>query len=431
MAGLSRRVNACLSAAVSEKRLFIQSGSSTRYIRLTPLSQLAAGAGALLAAAWLALATSTVVIDRIAAGSGDHAVAIREAFRVRIEELAGERDRREGEARSAQARFQLAMEQVSRQQEAILEVGRGAARAVGGGRADARQALGRGRAARRRDRLERPAAGADERGQRQPLSDERLGRRPDRDAERGLGRAHRGGGGPRRGDRRPRGPRAAARRARAPDDTCSASARTRWSTSSSRRWRCRSVRSRRCSTRSTIDVDGLHRRGARAPTPARAARSAPRRSPPRSFDDPELGARFDQLMLDLDRMNLMRIAAEQGPLRDAGATASYRFTSAFGARRGRRHARRHRSRRAARHPIFAAADGVVVDAGRESGYGNVVRVRHEFGFETVYAHLSKIRVRVGQQVSRGVQIGDMGSTGRSTGSHLHYEVRVNGKPRTR
>ena len=93
MAGLSRRVNACLSAAVSEKRLFIQSGSSTRYIRLTPLSQLAAGAGALLVAAWLALATSTVVIDRIAAGSGDHAVAIREAFRVRIEELAGERDR--------------------------------------------------------------------------------------------------------------------------------------------------------------------------------------------------------------------------------------------------------------------------------------------------------------------------------------------------
>ena len=78
--------------------------------------------------------------------------------------------------------------------------------------------------------------------------------------------------------------------------------------------------------------------------------------------------------------------------------------------------------------ILATADGVVTDAGRESGYGNVVRVRHEFGFETVYAHLSKIRVKVGQQVSRGVQIGDMGSTGRSTGSHLHYEVRVNGQP---
>ena len=79
-------------------------------------------------------------------------------------------------------------------------------------------------------------------------------------------------------------------------------------------------------------------------------------------------------------------------------------------------------------PIFATADGVVVAAGPESGYGNVVRVQHEFGFETVYAHQSRIRVKVGQQVSRGVQIGDMGSTGRSTGSHLHYEVRVNGQP---
>ena len=79
-------------------------------------------------------------------------------------------------------------------------------------------------------------------------------------------------------------------------------------------------------------------------------------------------------------------------------------------------------------PIYATADGVVTTAGRESGYGYVVRIRHEFGIETVYAHQSKIRVKVGQQVSRGVQIGDMGSTGRGTGSHLHYEVRVNGQP---
>jgi murein DD-endopeptidase MepM/ murein hydrolase activator NlpD len=79
-------------------------------------------------------------------------------------------------------------------------------------------------------------------------------------------------------------------------------------------------------------------------------------------------------------------------------------------------------------PIYATADGLVVSAGRESGYGNVVRIQHEFGFETVYAHQSRITVKVGQEVSRGVQIGAMGSTGRSTGSHLHYEVRVNGQP---
>ncbi len=70
----------------------------------------------------------------------------------------------------------------------------------------------------------------------------------------------------------------------------------------------------------------------------------------------------------------------------------------------------------------------MTSAGAESGYGNVVRIQHDFGFETVYAHQSRIRVKVGQQVSRGEQIGDMGRTGRVTGVHLHYEVRLNGRP---
>ncbi|MGB0499220.1 MAG: M23 family metallopeptidase, partial [Rubricella sp.] len=60
-------------------------------------------------------------------------------------------------------------------------------------------------------------------------------------------------------------------------------------------------------------------------------------------------------------------------------------------------------------------------------YGNTVRIRHGFGYETLYAHMSRVRVRVGDQVERGDRIGDMGSTGRSTGSHLHYEVRRNGE----
>ncbi len=66
-------------------------------------------------------------------------------------------------------------------------------------------------------------------------------------------------------------------------------------------------------------------------------------------------------------------------------------------------------------------------AGWMSGYGRLVKIQHEFGIETRYAHQSKIRVKVGQRVSRGDRIGDMGTSGRSTGTHLHYEVRVGGK----
>ena len=76
-------------------------------------------------------------------------------------------------------------------------------------------------------------------------------------------------------------------------------------------------------------------------------------------------------------------------------------------------------------PIYATADGVVSDAGyNNGGYGNLVKIDHGRGIETRYGHMSAILVRVGQRVTRGQQIGRMGSTGRSTGSHLHYEVRI-------
>ncbi len=78
-------------------------------------------------------------------------------------------------------------------------------------------------------------------------------------------------------------------------------------------------------------------------------------------------------------------------------------------------------------PILAAADGKVTLAGFNGGYGNTVEIRHANGLLTRYAHLSGLDVRPGQMVDRGVQIGRMGSTGRSTGSHLHFEVRLNGQ----
>ena len=82
-------------------------------------------------------------------------------------------------------------------------------------------------------------------------------------------------------------------------------------------------------------------------------------------------------------------------------------------------------------PVYATGDGVVRMAGRNSqgygGYGVVVLVDHGFGFQTLYAHMQGAKVRVGQKVKRGEQIGTVGSTGLSTGSHLHYEVILNGK----
>ena len=76
-------------------------------------------------------------------------------------------------------------------------------------------------------------------------------------------------------------------------------------------------------------------------------------------------------------------------------------------------------------PIYATADGTVGEAGWNSGgYGNLVKLNHGRGIETRYAHLSRVLVSAGQRVARGQLIGHMGSTGRSTGSHLHYEVRI-------
>jgi murein DD-endopeptidase MepM/ murein hydrolase activator NlpD len=73
------------------------------------------------------------------------------------------------------------------------------------------------------------------------------------------------------------------------------------------------------------------------------------------------------------------------------------------------------------------ANGTVVFAGWAGGYGNCVRISHNNNLETLYGHLSRISVKVGQDVTAGQKIGEVGSTGRSTGSHLHYEIRKNGK----
>lgn len=79
-------------------------------------------------------------------------------------------------------------------------------------------------------------------------------------------------------------------------------------------------------------------------------------------------------------------------------------------------------------PIRVTADGIVTYAGWETGYGRVVVVEHGYGYSTRYGHCSRIEVSVGQSVRRGDILSYMGSTGRSTGSHCHYEVRIHGVP---
>jgi murein DD-endopeptidase MepM/ murein hydrolase activator NlpD len=80
-------------------------------------------------------------------------------------------------------------------------------------------------------------------------------------------------------------------------------------------------------------------------------------------------------------------------------------------------------------PIYVTADGTVKTSGfNNGGYGNHVVINHGFGYETLYAHMVRIKARVGQKVKRGEVIGWVGNTGKSTGPHLHYEVHKNDNP---
>ncbi|MCF8482711.1 MAG: peptidoglycan DD-metalloendopeptidase family protein [Rhodospirillum sp.] len=127
--------------------------------------------------------------------------------------------------------------------------------------------------------------------------------------------------------------------------------------------------------------------------------------------------------------NLVMDLPLAGPL-----NVSYRVTSRFGVRKDPVNGRlsRHEGLDMGApmlSPILATAPGKVVYAGWRERYGRVVEVDHGMGLTTRYAHMRSIKAQLGQEVGRGDEIGSVGSSGRSTGSHLHYEVRVNGKPR--
>ena len=147
-------------------------------------------------------------------------------------------------------------------------------------------------------------------------------------------------------------------------------------------------------------------------------------APDGSGVDP-VALRVSAIMEDLDQIAMLNIAINTMPL-GMPVAGSFRHTSSFGMRSGRMHKGTDLAG-ASGTAIVAGADGVVSYAGRQSGFGNLVKIRHSFGFETYYAHLNSINARVGERVTRGQRIGGMGTTGRSTGVHLHYEIHLNGE----
>jgi murein DD-endopeptidase MepM/ murein hydrolase activator NlpD len=143
-----------------------------------------------------------------------------------------------------------------------------------------------------------------------------------------------------------------------------------------------------------------------------------------------LDPRFERLGLSLARMDALERGLEGIPqFRPANVEM---MTSSFGIRRD------PFTGQAAMHsgldfrgpigaPIYAAAKGTVSFVGQINGYGNVVEISHGNGLMTRYAHMSKTHAMVGEPVEAGTVIGAIGSTGRSTGPHLHFEVRINGR----
>ncbi|WP_366068483.1 M23 family metallopeptidase [Erythrobacter sp.] len=142
----------------------------------------------------------------------------------------------------------------------------------------------------------------------------------------------------------------------------------------------------------------------------------------------DIDPRFERLGFSLARMAVLERALDGIP--QVVPASVENITSGFGYRRdpfngrGAMHAGID-FKGAIGSPIFAAADGRVTFAGRKAGYGNAIEITHGNGMLTRYAHLSRIDVKVGQAVAAGATIGGLGSTGRSTGPHLHFEVRIN------
>ncbi len=420
---MTGKLGRAFQRAFPEQRLFLRSEGETRFLRLSPATQFFALTGSTLIIGWSIIASALVLINFLGTGNvRDQAMREQSLYEERLNDLSAERDASGDAAQAAMFRFNTALDQVSAMQSALLaaenrnselETGLNAVHAT------LLRAIAERDIARAENAELAALAGTS------PDADARATRAADVAATLELVTQALGD--------------TAAQRDALFDDIARAGARN---DALQLEQQLQHERNQRIFAQLedalTISVEPLDKMFASAGLSTETLLDAVRAGysgqggplTPLIFstkgeEAPDAdGLRANSILERLDRMNLYRIAAEKAPFSLPIHTA-FRFTSGFGPRWGRMH---YGTDFAASYgtPVYATADGVVIKAGWSTGYGRLIKIQHEFGIETRYAHLSKIRVNVGQRVSRGDRIGDMGNSGHSTGTHLHYEVRVGG-----
>lgn len=410
MPNTSNRLNALLERALPEKRLFLRSDDDSRVVRIRPLTQLVGLTGVTLVFGWTLMASSILAIDAISAGTSRGQIA-QAAFEQRLTQLAEERDARAAEAAAAQSRFASALEQVSQMQSQLLaqeERARELEAGLDSVQASLRAALAEDQVAVAEAGDAAPAREAEVAAALDIVTDELRLAADERDmAVQQAEEARRAAA-----DLALERDQVLARNDEILDQLESA-------VSVSVEPLDEVFRSVGIDPDDMLDTIRSGYSGQGGPlTPmgySTRGDAALRNSETKA----------NQVIVTLDKMNTYRIAMEKLPLA-MPVKQSFRYTSGFGPRWGRKHEGVDLAGPVGT-PIHATGDGVVTFAGRLGAYGNLIKIEHELGVETRYGHLSRIRVRAGQRVSQGELIGDMGNTGRSTGPHLHYEVRLQGR----
>ena len=415
------RFNASLERILPEKRLFLRSEDSTRFIRLRPVTQLAGMTAFSALLGWTLVATSILAIDAISSGSArDQMGRTNLALEERLQQLSTERDARAAEALAAQNRFTVAMEQVSQMQSQLLaaeESSRELQVGLGVVQSTLRNAISD------RDDAKRLVANSTD-------LTEGSAAKPDNTEEINVALDIL------TGELR----NAATERATAVEQAEQAQKAAEELTIERDEILARNdeilTQLENAVTVSVKPLDDVFRSVGMNPDQVletiRSGYSG-QGGPlmPLSYSTRGDAAlmqgetKANQIIVTLDQMNTYRIAIEKLPLA-MPLKDSFRYTSGYGRRWGRAHEGVDMAGPTGT-PVYAPGEGVVTFAGRQGAYGNLIKIQHELGVETRYGHLSRIGVKVGQRVSQGEHIGAIGNTGRSTGPHLHYEVRMNGR----